>query len=252
MYCSVDTAPFSSIPGAQALISASEMLSTVYPKISGSFLHYASALIQNSLATIPLTPNLNTAKQQLFTACQYAPHASPAELEQFGDSLLTGADGPLSNALYDLAYLSYAATTLYKPISDRITTKIQKTQKKKSGESITPTQGFPYSPSNNQYDQSSSLPNVPYTDFNQGLPQFTPGTPQFNQGPPQFTPSNDAQNNFNLPPFLQQSGLQLNLDEHQQSILQLIELAKSEFKNGSKEIAYTAMLAAIKELEKCQ
>jgi hypothetical protein len=127
MYCGINVTAFPDVPGLSALLSAAEMLQPKCPLISGSFVHYALALLQRSIASsgrADLSPALLPLQQ---TASQVRP-GSAGDLERFGDALCAIADGRTAADFYRLAYLAYASTSLFGQPSPRILQKITKTQ----------------------------------------------------------------------------------------------------------------------------
>ena len=235
IYNRINIQAFNSIPGVPALISGSELLSSINPQISGSFLRYAEALVEKSLATQGINSDVESGYADLASASQYSSNATPQQLEAFADSLIAAADGPMAIVLYELAYLAYACTSIYGPISKRVQNKIQK---------IEPTL------TQKTQDLSANSDSLSRTVF--FLPNDTPFQfPKNNVPNFSFPAPTTSDSSTSLPPFMQTSSITLSLGPNQQKALDLVELAKVQFKQGSKEVAYSAMIAAIKELENC-
>ena len=261
MYHQINTYVFNNIPGVPALISASELLSSLNPQISGSFLHYAEALVENSMAINGSNSELESAYAQLAAVSQYSPHSNPQQLEFFADSLITAAEGSVALDLYELAYLAYACTSLYGPLSKRVSNKIQKVEPCLS-QAVQFTSNNKnnnlnynnYTNDANDYQNHQNNQNNTNNTFSNNYPNINNYNIQVSDNqnalPDFLNPqSNSSNSKSSVPVFMQDSSIQFDLDPNQQKALDLIELARIQFKQGSKEVAYSALVAAIKELQ---
>lgn len=283
MFCGINAFSFPGVSGLQGLLSAAEMLQSGCPKISGAFIKYALSLIENHYSDDQPSPEVMpqyTALQQLSKSM---PIASAKELESFGDSLIAAADGPTTVDFYRLAYLAYACTTLEGEIKSRVLTKFSKAEQNIAC-NVPPPEAMYMPPGQSQVNyprvsaggppvytppgqQQQGPPVYTPPEQQQGPPVFTPpgqqqGPPVYTppgqqQGPPVFTPPGQQQGppvftppgGAGGPPVFSGSPSIAPPQNHQQ-IQQLAELARDALNSGANDVAYTAMLAAIKEIEK--
>ena len=116
------------ITGLLPAISAAEMLYSSYPLISNAFLKYSIFLVENFLAMAGEEKEIVIIYAKLKEKLGKSKIATAAQLEEFGDSLAKSKDN--ISELARLAALSYAATTIYGPISSKLASKIVSAENK--------------------------------------------------------------------------------------------------------------------------
>lgn len=264
MYCGINTQIFKDIPCISGIVSAAEMLLPRYPTIAGSFLQYATGLVQNYLSQAGSTPELDQAYSMLKQVTSNCQFANPKDLESFGDCLVASANEPYTADFYRLAYVAYASTSFYGQISTRVLNKIANTQQylnlDSTNVSLQFTQGI-----SSQFPGGGPPQFTPYGSTPNGPPQFTPnGPPQFTpNGPPQFTPFGDTKSTSTLPkqapsnstynqgfPQYPTNITTNNASNPNANPLKLAEMAKNAMDSGNNDMALSLIYAAMKELEK--
>ena len=179
-YLGVNTRLFEGVPSLGAILSAAEMLQQKCPLISGALVKYAVALIENNLAQVGSTQELDAALAPLAQRAGASHAAGARDLERFGDALVAAAVDDYAVDFYKLGYLCYTATSIYGPLTTRLQQKLSKAENLLNsgtpaftadlGAIPSPPTGFP------------SYPSIPGSG---GPPVFTPGG---SGGPPVFTP----------------------------------------------------------------
>lgn len=289
MFCNINTAPLSTVKSVASLLSAAEMLENDLPDISGSFITYAFMLCEDHFSKNPTNPIIDESFSELKDLSTISTVSSAKELEQFGDSILAAADdSPLPNEMYRLAYLSYAATSIHGSTSHRVNQKMKRIETKILPQANdfqnqnlyqhTNIQRIPTHPPttnymNHNFNNNFSLngipqqPNyLPKQTFSQPSQISDPSmitipsypkieSPHFdrikdqaqNHEPNQHSSQKTNHADTSHPHPIQN---QTKIPESQKKCKELVEIAKVAFKNGSLKVAYAAMAAAIKELEK--
>lgn len=263
MFCGINTAPLSVVKSVQSLLSAAEMLASTLPNISGSFINYAFLLCDDYFSKNQSTPESIESFNKLKSVLTKCKISNAKELEQFGDSILAAAeDSSLPNEMYRLAYLSYAATSIHGPASQRVNQKIKRMESKIFAQPNPQNQNIQYQQSNSQ---NAPIQNYPVN--NNGIPQTAHPSmvtipsypkidgPEFNNipNPPQTFgySQKPPPSNVQYPQISsQENHSQTKKTDDNNKCKQLIEIARLAFKNGSLNVAYAAMSAAIKELDK--
>ena len=216
-FCGVNTDLFEGIPCISGLLSVSEMLQGKCPRIAGALLQYAVALIQNYLAQMGSSPEIDAALGPLSSAAKAAQAATASELERFGDALIAAADGETLVDFNKIGYMCYTAASLYGTLPNRVMQKLAK------AEQVLGTDAAPPSHVN-------------------AHPSLNPSM----SGPPVFTPPGE----FAPPPVPETH----HEEDEKQTVefgrpLELMQLASKAFKAGVNDVAVTALMAAINELK---
>jgi hypothetical protein len=192
LFFGFDASGLADVDGVLCLLSAAEMLQQKLPKIYATFIHYSSALVTNFIAENS-TQGLELAAAPLRSLAQSCRPAPVAEVERFGDSLVAGADGDTALAFNRLAYLAYCATSMYGPMTPRISNKIQRLAQAFSSGNFSLGASFfggglPHQSTGFGSSFSGQQRASPARGTFQAPPVYTPQQP-FNQaGPPVFTP----------------------------------------------------------------
>ena len=266
-FCGLNTQLFESVPCLGALLSAAEMLQQTSPLISGAFMKYANALIENYLAQTGSTDELDAALAPFTQRANAAQAASARDLERFGDALVAAAEDDTAVDFHKIAYLCYTATSIYGVMTSRVMQKMSKAEQILNsgtaafalGNIPSPPTGFPGYPSVG----GAGGPPVftPGGGGAGGPPVFTPGggaggPPVFTPGgggaggPPVFTPGGGGAGG---PPVFTPGGAPPAFNaqpQTSQKAIDLTTLAKTAFQAGADEVALTAIMAAINELQR--
>ena len=216
------------IKGALPAISAAEMLEQSQPQISASLATYALQLIDNVVVTFGESPELSDARQKILAHVAGKQLADTKMLDRFGSSLYMAAESsPNKSELMGLAYLAYAASSIHGPMKKSVMQRLLKAEKGISPESVS------FTPSSSEMPPS-------------GAPSsFVPSTPPPSQ-PQSDMPSQEPPSQF--PPWMYQQGDE-STDNDDPKAQKLATIARDSFKAGAYDIALTAMLALVKELE---
>ena len=294
-FCGLNTQLFESVPCLGALLSAAEMLQQTSPLISGAFMKYANALIENYLAQTGSTNELDAALAPFTQRANAAQAASARDLERFGDALVAAAEDDTAVDFHKIAYLCYTATSIYGVMTSRVMQKMSKAEQILNsgtaafalGNIPSPPTGFPgypsvggaggppvftpggggaggppvFTPGGGGGGAGGPPVFTPGGGGAGGPPVFTPGgggaggPPVFTPGgggaggPPVFTPGGGGAGG---PPVFTPGGAPPAFNaqpQTSQKAIDLTTLAKTAFQAGADEVALTAIMAAINELQ---
>ena len=275
-FCGLNTQLFESVPCLGALLSAAEMLQQTSPTISGAFMKYANALIENYLAQTGSTEELDAALAPFTQRANAVQAASARDLERFGDALVAAAEDDTAVDFHKIAYLCYTATSIYGVMTSRVMQKMSKAEQILNsgtaafalGNIPSPPAGFPGYPS---VGGAGGPPVFTPGGGAGGPPVFTPGgagaggppvfTPGGAGGPPVFTPGGAGAGGPPVftpggaggPPVFTPGGAPPSFNaqpQTSQKAVDLTTLAKTAFQAGANEVALTAIMAAINELQR--
>lgn len=229
MYFGIDTSNFKEVAGVEALLSAAEMLKGEYPFISSPLVQYASGLVENYLVQAGSDPQKDSSfssLKKLAEQMKSTTQSTPAQIERFGDALMASADGNTKTDFYRLAYLAYNSISIYNKIPQRVLMKLAK---------IEPRLGL---------DQSNLHLSNTHTTQQSPIPLPTLPKPQKEAYQPL---GNENQQSTNTRPDQHTENTSNALNQNARN---LTELARNAFAAGQNDVAFTAINAAINELQK--
>jgi hypothetical protein len=126
----LDPSLFPQVQSLPALLSGAQLLNPIAPSISGAFIRYASALIENQLAQNGSNSSLDTAFSPFRKFSSSSACASARELERFGDGLIAAVGGSFAVDFIRLAYLCYAACSLHGELPARVRQKLEQWERR--------------------------------------------------------------------------------------------------------------------------
>lgn len=233
----IDSESLEDIKGASVALSAAEMLETSNPSISAAFGTYALQLIENAIVLFGETPEFMDARQKIIQHISGKPVADEKQLDRFGSSIYMAAESSkYQKDLMQLAYLAYACTSIHGPMKAPIIHRMEKAEKGIGG-IVVPPSGFAPQP---DFNAPPSGYNAPPSGYN-APPSGYNAPPSGYNAPPSAA---------NVPPPAPFNPYSSPEPEQTETKLEkLVIIAKESFRAGAYDIALTAMLAALKELE---
>ncbi|EAY15507.1 hypothetical protein TVAG_210370 [Trichomonas vaginalis G3] len=227
-YFSVDENYAQTVPGLQSVLQFAEMLEKTCPTISVAFANYGAMLIDEYMISIGVQdPDGLAARNIIRGKINGKPCADAETLDSFGSKILIAAETSQNKIdLIKLAYIAFSATSAYGAMKQSTQARLNRCVQILTD--FSSQEGADYPDAGGDIDIPSGTPGGAGVPPN---PWDAPGASKYYQTTPEPAPEPEP------------------TASDDPKCMKLAQIAQQAFKEGAYDIAITAIMACIKDLD---